>query len=156
MRDKRIKAPGPILRDFIGAPFKIGGTSKNEGYDGFSFFYLLHKRRGYDVPFSFDFLGAPDVTFDNYAELLEQDPSHIEKLVWSYVISLTEPLEYVGYLLCGDTVIVRDKDKDLHFCIYLGNGLIGIASVDYGIQALDRRYFDIVEGRRWVGIPSNQ
>ncbi len=150
MTQKKIKPPGPILRDFIGAQFKLGGRSKEEGYDSFSFFYLLYKRRGYDMPFSFDFLDAPDVDFDNYAELWEKDPARIEKLLWSYVLALTEPLESIGYLLCGDVVVIKDADGDIQSCIWLGNDLIGTTTVDYGIQALDRRYFNIVEARRWV------
>jgi hypothetical protein len=152
MMQKKIKPPGPILRDIIGAPFKLGGKSKDEGYDGFSFFYLLNKRRGFDMPFSFDFLDAPDVNFDNYAELWERDPERIESLIWSYILALTEPLDSIRYLMCGNVVVVKDKDGDMQVCIWLGNGLVGIATADYGVQALDRRYFDIVEGRRWASL----
>jgi len=149
-RKNGMLAPGPILRKFIGAPFKVGGRSKNEGYDSFSFFYLLHKERGYGVPFSFDFLDAPDVNFDNYAELWEEDPERTESLLWSYILAVTEPHPNIMYLECGDVVIVKDKDDDIHSCIWLGNDLVGVATKDYGIQALDRRYFDIIEGRKWA------
>lgn len=143
-------APGPFLREFVGAPFKLGGRSKDEGYDSFSFFYLLYERRGYSVPFSFDFLDAPDVNFDNYADLWEKDPKRIENLTWSYVLAVTEPHLNIGYLECGDIVVIKDGDGDMYFCVWLGNDLIGIATTDYGIQALDRKYFDIVEGRKWA------
>lgn len=143
-------APGPILSKFVGAPFKIGGRDKNEGFDSFSFFYLLYKERGYSVPFSFDFVGASDVNFDNYAELWEKDPQRIDSLIWSYILGVTEPVDNLGYMQCGDLVVVEDGSEDYHICIWAGNDALVIALVGYGVHVIDRRYFRVVEGRKWA------
>jgi len=138
---------GPLFRDkFFGAPYKLGGKSKEEGFDCFSFIYYFHKELGFDMPSGIDGVSAID-----YSELWNSDEEAAKDVMWNYINTFTEPVQK-EYMIVGDIVVIQCKKNnrdEFYPGIYLGNGLVGASFDDEGIKTLKYELFNIFTARRW-------
>ena len=138
--------PAPLFRnEFFGAPYKVGGKSKEEGFDCFSFIYYLYEKMGFDMPDGIDGVSATD-----YVDLWESDEEAAKEVMWNYINSFSD-LVPVGSMMLGDITILKVEDNFLYPGVYMGNSLVGLSEVDRGVVVYKLDIFELVAVRRWIG-----
>jgi len=141
-----MQTPSKIFRDeFFGASYKLGGRSKLDGFDCFTFIYCFHEKRGFDMP-----NGINGITVDNYIDFWNKDKKSTKESMWSYINSFTEPVQ-ITLMEPGDIVVIKDAQDEMYPGIFVGNGLIASVFADLGMQVCRLDSFSIIGVRRWVG-----
>lgn len=135
---------GPLLRNkFLGAPYKLGGQSKREGFDCFSFIYCFYKELGFDMPDGIDGVSATD-----YMDLWERDEEAAKKVMWNYINTFTDLIS-ISNMAFGDIVVIKLENGNLYPSIYGGNDKIVLSEMDRGIVVYSLDMFEFVGVRRW-------
>jgi cell wall-associated NlpC family hydrolase len=143
---KKVKTKlGPLFRDkFFGAPYKLGGRSKEEGFDCFSLIYCFHEQCGFDMPEGIDGVSATD-----YVDLWNKDEEDAKRVMWNYINAFTKPVP-MGKMLPGDITVFRTPDDDIYPGIYVGNNMVAVATSDEGVVVNRLETFKLFAVRRWV------
>jgi len=136
--------PGPLFRDkFFGAPYKLCGKSKEEGFDCFSLIYHLQKDLGFDMPDGID-----DVSATDYRDLWDTDEEIVKDAMWKYIYSFTDQIS-IGKVVFGDVIIFKSEGGEPYPGVFLGNGKIGACFSDAGVRVFSSEGLDLISARRF-------
>ena len=105
------------IRDLIGAPFRIHGRSKKEGFDCYGLLIEVMKRNG---------ITLPDLFYEDICAVSDKNFKHI------FSFEKIEKPE----LLC---IILFKLSKGTHVGLYIDDGEFIHATEDYGV-VLDKLY----------------
>ena len=130
---------GPLFRDkFFGAPYKLGGQSKEEGFDCASFVDNYYKELGNEFP---------DLS-DLYSIIHAGKSEKARELLWRRLFKVTESIP-LGYVQPGDLVVFEVEDFGDYPGIYLGNGIVGACFTDRGVTTVKYDSLNVIQVRRW-------
>jgi cell wall-associated NlpC family hydrolase len=134
--------PGPLFRnEFFGAPYKLNGQSKEEGFDSFSLISNFYRELGNKFP---------DLS-DLYL-MYENEPEEAIERMQERLFEVTEEV-HPGYMQVGDLVIFEGVTVDgFGNCpvIYLGNGIVGGILSDKGVAVAEHYHLEILQVRRGI------
>ena len=139
MIDQR-KLPDVVIR-FMDAPYKLGGSHREEGYDCLSFFYYFYKALSVDLGQSFH-----GYTMLNYNERWEAGQGR--KDFMDFLTSIGTHIE-VLHMMPGD-VLVFGADDVVFPGVYLGNNNVLTCFLKYGVVVIPMRNIEhrLMEVRR--------
>jgi cell wall-associated NlpC family hydrolase len=130
--------PGPLFRNqFFGAPYKLGGQSKEEGFDCISFVGSYNKELGNNVP---------DLS-DLYV-MYKDKPGRALKHMWERFFKVTKEVS-IGHVQSGDLVVFKHDDFGDYPGIFLGNGVVSASFADRGVTTVKYDDLIILHVRRW-------
>ena len=132
-----------VSKSFLGAPYKLGGQSPEEGFHCASYIYCFYRDIGADIA---DHEG--DLNLKNYAEAWAQKPEQTKAALLRFMLGIGEKVN-PKFLWPGDLALIKSEEK-LTSAIYLGNGNFLTLDVRVGIMIFPRRSIlgEIVEARR--------
>jgi cell wall-associated NlpC family hydrolase len=122
------------MGDFIGKPFKAGGTGP-DGFDCIGLVYAVLRALRCDIPDTFDRYSVHEP--GKYVELWDTNRLAAIRAMIRWVESLGEPVSEAE-LITGDVCLIRSKlNGDVTPAVYAGNCLGIIAFAGQGVQAFD-------------------
>jgi cell wall-associated NlpC family hydrolase len=128
--------PGPLFRDeFFGAPYKLGGQSKEEGFDCVSFVERYSRELGSEIP-----------DFSDLYSMFDDKPGEAFKVMWKRLFKASEKIP-PGRITPGDIAVVK-IDGDSYPSIYMGNNLIALSDLDEGVTVCNLDDFELIDVRR--------
>lgn len=116
-----------IGRKYVGAPFKIGGWSREEGMDCFTLLMTVLDEMGYETPDDFE-----GYTRETYHEAWLENPLRALVKLENYIRSFADELPR-HQARPGD-VLIFDEDGATGICA--GNALV-MAATRAGVQMLN-------------------
>ncbi len=132
-----------VVGDFIGAPYKLGGRSRHEGFDCLSLVLAMGEKLGFDVPDSFD-----GFDYDSYPELWLSDESKAKRIMIRLVSELGSKIE--PHLAFAPDILVLGLEEDVLVGVHVGKDLFISAFVNAGVDFDNIRKYDIVGVYRWA------
>jgi cell wall-associated NlpC family hydrolase len=108
------------LADYLGAPYRLGGMSRQEGYDCLSLVFTLLCRLGADLK---PFWGERDITNYWIDYDLEQLPEWVRSLGEEIDVRRRQP---------GDVLLCLLADGQWHASVFLGQGLCTLVNGSTG------------------------
>lgn len=135
--------PGRILSRLIGAPYKLGGQSKDDGFDCLSFIVNANKERGLPIPESYK-----GITLDSYADLWNKDRNEAKKILMDFIYDHTTETTF-GYIEVGDIAIMA-INKEVVPTFWCGNNKIAVMVNNIGARLVDYRIGIPLAFRKWI------
>lgn len=131
-----------ISKEIVGAPYKLGGKSKEEGFDCLSMIFFFVDKWGISIPESFE-----GVTRDNYVEFWNKDQHEAREKLVKFLAYLGKKIK-PDRVRSGDFVLCTARDQTLTG-IYLGQGKILCIFDDAGVKIITTNIVKISRGYRW-------
>ena len=103
-----------ITKKYVGAPYKLGGQSIEEGLDCFSLILAITEDLGYEVPNEFG-----GYTRETYPELYTCDPVKARKIMLKFISSICDKI---------NPCLIRPKDLVILHNNETGNTFLGMFS----------------------------
>ncbi len=128
---------------YVGAPYKLGGFNREEGFDCLSLIISIGRDLGINMPMIF---GGYDVA--TYPYLWESDVPKAKQLLLNYVIDISKEIS-ISKLFVPDLVLV-DNEEDYFFGIAAGNGNLISAFSNLGVRVEKMSSFTVRRAFRWV------
>jgi len=130
---------------YVGTPYKLGGWSREEGFDCLSLMLSIADDRGIEVPEEFE-----GVTRETYAELWETNKKKAERLLFKFAASLGQEIP-PHRAFAGDLLIAKSKaDGSLVLAIHAGQSLMLSAFTDTGVDLVGLDHYEIKKAYKWV------
>ena len=141
-----ISKPGlaQISSKYVGAPYRMGGWSRQNGFDCFSLLYIIAVN-DYKMTLPKTFGGY---TLDNYKDFWENCPRGTTRALIKYIRSVTDPVKK-NYGLAGDVLILRG-DHNIFLGMRSGTSMILSSFEDAGVTISPLKYYKLLESRRWA------
>ena len=135
-----------LLTDkFRGAPYKLGGWSRKEGFDCLSLIMCAAEHVGVNPPTAFR-----SITKESYPQLWIEDQTKAEAIFSELLGQLGDeiPPERAS---AGDILELRAKASgEKVFGIHAGQTLVLTALEDKGVELVNLRLFEIEKAYRWA------
>jgi cell wall-associated NlpC family hydrolase len=132
-----------ITSKYVGAPFKIGGQSRADGFDCFTLVFCLARDLGKRVPDEFDGL-----TLDNYPALYAtSEDAAIEKMIEFAEANCREVP--ISSAFVGDLLIMRDHSGGRFAALHAGNDFIISSFTNLGVSIARIRTFVLDRVFKW-------
>jgi cell wall-associated NlpC family hydrolase len=143
VRGRKLKL-AEIVGDYIGAPYKLGGSSYDEGFDCLRLVLKFGEDNiGVKIPDSYG-----GVTLDTYPELWEKDPVKAKILMLGLFEEIAEKIPpYKAFVT--DILLLRDQEGD-NVGIHVGQGLVLSVFTNIGVQLANINGFEVRGAYRWV------
>lgn len=131
-----------ITKNFIGAPYKLGGESRQEGYDCLSMIRCFYSY--YGLTLGYPFIDGKELTKEGYMVYFS---THAEDGSWKapylrYLLSLGKKVDK-NYIRTGDLLILNNDDLIVP-AIVIGNAC-AMVMLNIGITAVPLRNLRIIE-----------
>ena len=139
-----------ITSKYLGARYKLGGWSKEEGMDCFSVIISIMRDMGAPLTDDIDMDG---INTSNYVEKFKKDNESLMRAFKKFARHMGTQLE-PSQVLTGDIIIVipeRGERRSEFVGIYGGNDKVITASPFLGVVGMNLRYYKIVEVYRFMG-----
>lgn len=133
-----------ITSKYVGAPFKIGGRSRDDGFDCFSLAFTLARDLGKDPP---AILG--DLNLENYADLYARDPDAAVDALVKYAETYLEEVPPARAFV-GDLLILRRGGGRRFAALHAGNDFIISAFENVGVSIAKLRTFKVEKVFKWA------
>jgi len=131
-----------IVGKYTGAPYMLGGFSRDEGYDCFSLVLAFAEDLGVKVPNSFS-----GQTMETYSELWVEDPKEAKRIMLELFGELGKEIA-PHKAFASDVLILESKEGD-NVGIHAGGSLVLSAFIDIGIQLVNVHNFKVTKAYRW-------
>ena len=132
-----------IIRKYTGAPYKLGGSSIEEGYDCFSLVLTLGEEFGVTIPDAFK-----GQTMETYGELWLNEPEKAKQVMLDLFGELCEE-KSIGNAFALDVLILEDSEG-MSVGVHAGGGLLITVFTDRGVQLTNINNFKVKGVYRWV------
>jgi cell wall-associated NlpC family hydrolase len=135
-----------VAAKFVGAPYRLGGRSRNEGYDCLSLVLGLAEEWGIRIPEGFEGIEA-----GTYPAYWESDPESAKAMLIRFAASLGgEVLPHHAF--AGDLLVLRPRlqPEIVILGLHAGGDLVLSAFTDLGVALLSLRLFRIEKAVRWA------
>lgn len=132
-----------IIGKYNGAPYKLGGSSREEGYDCFSLALALAEDFGVSIPKVFK-----GQTMETYSELWLKDRDKAKQVMFGLFAELGKSIP-ISRVFVGDVMIIEDKVGE-NVGTHAGKDLLLSAFTDIGVQLVSIGDFRIKGVYRWV------
>jgi len=132
-----------IVDKYAGAPYKLGGRSRAEGYDCFSLVLALGEDFGVVVPETFE-----GQTMETYSKLWMDDPGEAKRVMLELFGKLAKKIP-VGKMFASDILILDDGGEG-NVGIHAGKDLALSVFTDVGVRLVNIRIFRVTGAYRWV------
>lgn len=133
-----------LTKKYTGSPYKLGGSSREEGFDCLSLMLSIAEDHGVKVPETLE--GA---NRENYAELWKSNrPKAIAiflKLVKTFGTEVP-----VGQMFAGDIVIAKTTVGETMIGIHAGDDMVMMVYTDVGVQIETLRNMKILRVIKWA------
>lgn len=135
---------GKVTGKYIGAPYKLGGRNRAEGFDCLSLMLALCKNFKVRIPSEFE-----GVTPENYVDLWNEDQEKAKEIFIRFVESLGEQIP-VYSAMAGDFLILKPKKgNDAFVGVHAGQDMVLSAWTDIGVKPINMRMIKIEKAIRW-------
>jgi len=142
-----------ITAKYVGAPYKLGGKSKTEGFDCLSLIVAL--ARDFKKEMVQDFKGIKmdqdlkRMIETDYVEVWISDRDKVKQLMFDFVSSLGDPIP-PSKAFVGDLLILESKRlKEITIGIHAGGDLILSAFTNAGVKLAKMSLFNIRAAYKW-------
>jgi len=135
-----------VTSKYVGAPYKLGGWSVEEGFDCISLIVTIGEDIGLEMPKNF---GGYDRS--NYMKIWMEEPSKAKELMLEFVASLGREIK-PNFSSAWDLLVIVNKKSPTSFVVGInaGNGLILSAFTDIGVDLIPSKSVEIRRAYRWV------
>ena len=131
-----------VMRKYTDAPYKLGGSSVEEGYDCFSLVLALGEEFGVTIPDTFK-----GQTRETYGKMWLKDPDKAKQVMLELFGELCEELR-IGQAFVGD-IFILENDEGMNVGIHAGNSLVITAFTDIGVRLANIGNFEVKGVYRW-------
>lgn len=132
-----------ITSKYVGAPFRIGGQSRAEGFDCWTVCFCIARDLGKDPP---EVMG--ELTLDNYSALYESDEqAAIDAMIQYCEKNLTEIPPTQAFV--GDLMIMKDNKGSRFAALHAGNDFIISSFENLGVSIAKLRTFKTDRVFKW-------
>lgn len=139
-----------ITSRYVGAPFKLGGQSFDEGFDCFSLAYYLARDLGKDPPAEFG-----ELTLENYSNLYALDEiAAVDAMIEYAEKNFREVPRSSAFV--GDLLIMADNRGGRFAALHAGNNYIISSFQNLGVSIAKLRTFRLDRVFKWEKIYSTQ
>ena len=137
-----------ITSKYVGAPYKLGGWSVEEGFDCVSLIATIGEDIGLKMPKSFG-----DYDRSSYVEIWNKKPLEAKKLMLRFIASLGKEIES-NFSSAWDLLVIMNRKDPLSFIVGInaGNGLVLSAFTDIGVNLVSLKSAGIRKVYRWVTV----
>lgn len=149
MVGKKSKRLAILTSNLVGAPYKLGGQTVDEGLDCLS--VVDYVANFWDQPLPDEFEG---MTRENYKACYEADPVGAKKTFLRLVKTLGHEILPTSGAFAGDLLVIQVKGKPetIGVGIHAGNNLCLSAFELHGVALVDLRAYEILHVYRWGGV----
>ena len=128
---------GTLFREeFFGAPYRLGGQSKDRGFDCISLVFTYYKKLEKNFPDLWDLY-----------PLYKSKPKKALKTMWKRIFKATDDVP-LGQVQVGDLIIFEHHEFGNYPGICLGNGVVGVVFTDRGVITLRYEALKVLYIRR--------
>jgi cell wall-associated NlpC family hydrolase len=144
-KKKRWKKPAVfgITQKYVGAPYKLGGWSRTNGFDCFSLVYITAVR-DFHIQLPKEFEG---ITLDDYHELWEEDRVDAMSRLITFIRSVTKRVKK-NFQISGDLLVLKSK-TGMFIGIMAGTDSVLSSFENVGVALTRLNQYEILEARRW-------
>ena len=134
-----------ITSKYTGAPYKLGGWSREEGYDSLSVFICMLRDIGLNLP---ENTGLYGINLTNYTETWQKSKEHAKALIVDFVSTIAKEIP-IHEKRTGDILILSLKlgNKRPLSGIMLADKVVA-ASPTFGVRAFPLSLFKIIKAFR--------
>jgi len=134
-----------VTNKYIGAPYKLGGKSKREGFDCFGLsLYFARDELGVEFPQE----TYEGYTLDSYPEIWENDPSKAKRFMIGVFNLLAKRIPAEKAFVTD--LLLMERGEDEYVGIHAGNGLVLTSFTNLGVQLANLNGFKVKGAYRWV------
>ncbi len=132
-----------ITSRYVGAPFKLGGQSFEDGFDCFSLAFHLARDLGKDPPAEFG-----ELTLDNYSNLYALDEQAAVDSMIEYAEKNFREVPAASAFV-GDLLIMADNQGGRFAALHAGNNYIISSFQNLGVSIAKLRTFRLDRVFKW-------
>jgi len=131
-----------IARKYVGCPYRLGGWSREEGYDCVSLIVSVLRDYGIDAPLAFE-----DLDKQNYADLWKQNKEQAKSILIRYLLRLGKDVNPC-FAFTGDILFISSSGI-ITAGLHGGNDLVLSAFTDRGVALANLQPYKIEKAIRW-------
>jgi cell wall-associated NlpC family hydrolase len=132
-----------IARKYVGSPYKLGGWSRESGFDCVSLIVTILNDYGINPPMKFEGLNNK-----SYAALWTGNKQKAKSVLFRYLLGLGSEVK-TCFAFTGDIIFISGNGK-LTAGIHGGNDLVLSAFTDRGVALANLQAYSIERAIRWA------